>query len=179
MGGKCSICDYDDCVGALDLHHIDPSKKEFSFSGNYCLSWKSLREEVKKCVLLCANCHKMYHHNCEDNFCKHNNIINVQLQEYNIPEKSPISEYEIDGRSKDPMYKRIYGTKQEYVKQRKLENLEANKNKVKQVLESGIDFNKFGWKTKVSKIIGITPQRTKQWMERNIPLYKEINKDVI
>jgi hypothetical protein len=28
-GGRCQICGYDRCVGALHFHHVDPSSKEF------------------------------------------------------------------------------------------------------------------------------------------------------
>ena len=26
-GGKCSICGYDKCIGALEFHHLDPDEK--------------------------------------------------------------------------------------------------------------------------------------------------------
>jgi len=58
----CSICKvkYDQCV--MDLHHLDPSKKDgmishFMKSGSY----QSLQEEIDKCVPLCANCHRLLH----------------------------------------------------------------------------------------------------------------------
>lgn len=65
MGGKCQNpkCGYNKCVDALELHHIDPSKKEFSF-GNVRVSPYNLGKllpELKKCLLLCANCHREYH----------------------------------------------------------------------------------------------------------------------
>ena len=31
-GGKCEICGYNKCYGALEFHHEDPSKKEFNIS---------------------------------------------------------------------------------------------------------------------------------------------------
>ena len=31
-GGKCSICGYDKYYGALEFHHLDPSKKDFTIS---------------------------------------------------------------------------------------------------------------------------------------------------
>jgi len=60
-GGKCSICGYDRCLQALVFHHLDPSKKDFSISGNHTRSWKSVREELDKCVLVCSNCHSEIH----------------------------------------------------------------------------------------------------------------------
>ena len=34
------------------------------------------------------------------------------------------------------------------------------------VINSGIDFSKFGWVTKVSELLGITPQKVNKWMKR-------------
>lgn len=58
LGGKCSKCGYNRCIIALEFHHKDPSKKSFTISGKHCLSWQRIREELDKCVLLCANCHR-------------------------------------------------------------------------------------------------------------------------
>ena len=43
-------------------------------------------------------------------------------------------------------------------------------DKIKHLLvNSGIDFSKFGWVNKASIIIGITPQKVNSWMKRNMP----------
>jgi hypothetical protein len=61
-GNKCAICKYDRCQRALSFHHIDPSKKEFNLSSKgLTRSWKKIEEEIKKCVLICANCHMEVH----------------------------------------------------------------------------------------------------------------------
>ena len=61
-GGKCSICGYNKCIGALDLHHIDDSKKEFTISDHgLTLGCDKIVAEADKCVLLCANCHREVH----------------------------------------------------------------------------------------------------------------------
>lgn len=58
FGNKCSVCGYDKCKRALQFHHLDPATKEFDISGKgQTLSWKRLKAEADKCVLLCANCH--------------------------------------------------------------------------------------------------------------------------
>jgi len=58
FGGKCKICGYNRYIGALDFHHLDPSKKKFSLSvKGLCYSWKIILQEAKKCVILCKNCH--------------------------------------------------------------------------------------------------------------------------
>jgi hypothetical protein len=64
MGGNCQICGYDKCNSALELHHIDPSKKELSFGSllAHPKSWKeSVVPELKKCILLCSCCHREVH----------------------------------------------------------------------------------------------------------------------
>lgn len=58
MGGKCSICGYDKCQQALEFHHIDKSTKKFGLSSGNCHSWEEDIQEVKKCALVCSNCHK-------------------------------------------------------------------------------------------------------------------------
>ncbi|MEA3306341.1 MAG: hypothetical protein U9Q34_00975 [Elusimicrobiota bacterium] len=61
-GGKCQICGYDKCDEALEFHHINSSKKDFGISyKGYTRSWKRVKEELVKCVMLCANCHREVH----------------------------------------------------------------------------------------------------------------------
>jgi transposase len=57
-GGRCASCGYDAYIGALQFHHLDPNGKEFGLSSRgFTRSLERLRQEAKKCVLLCANCH--------------------------------------------------------------------------------------------------------------------------
>jgi len=65
-GGQCGACGYDRCIEALEFHHIDSTLKDFSVSGSGCTrSWKRVREELDKCVMLCANCHREIHANTQ------------------------------------------------------------------------------------------------------------------
>ena len=58
-GGKCNNCGYDKCFAALDFHHTNPDDKSFNISGNgMSRGISKMREEAKKCILLCANCHR-------------------------------------------------------------------------------------------------------------------------
>ena len=46
----------------LDFHHIDPTKKKFGVaSGPHNHSWKDIKNEIKKCIVLCSNCHRDFH----------------------------------------------------------------------------------------------------------------------
>ena len=60
-GGKCRICGYDKTPSALEFHHIDPSSKEKEPHLLNSLSWDKQKEELDKCILLCANCHREVH----------------------------------------------------------------------------------------------------------------------
>ncbi len=58
-GGRCQICGYSKYQGALDLHHIDPSDKDFALGQKgYTRSWEKIQAELDKCILLCATCHR-------------------------------------------------------------------------------------------------------------------------
>ena len=59
-GGKCQVCGYNKCASALEFHHLDPSQKDFTISGG-TKSFESLKPEVDKCILVCANCHREIH----------------------------------------------------------------------------------------------------------------------
>jgi len=63
MGGKCTICSYSKCIQALDFHHINPEEKDFQFNRLKMTekTWPKIVEELKKCVMLCSNCHREVH----------------------------------------------------------------------------------------------------------------------
>jgi hypothetical protein len=56
-GGCCRLCGYDRCLAALHFHHLDPGAKEFGVARRGARSLERLRVEVRKCILLCSNCH--------------------------------------------------------------------------------------------------------------------------
>lgn len=60
-GGKCNVCGYDKTPSALEFHHIDPDSKEKAPNELMSLSLKKQKEELDKCILLCANCHREVH----------------------------------------------------------------------------------------------------------------------
>lgn len=64
-GGKCEICGYNKCEGALEFHHKNPQEKDIEISKwnfNYNLDINVFLKEVDKCMLLCANCHREQHY---------------------------------------------------------------------------------------------------------------------
>lgn len=61
-GGKCQCCNYNYYIGALEFHHVNPEGKDFGISSKgYIHSWDKVKEEIQKCVLVCANCHREIH----------------------------------------------------------------------------------------------------------------------
>lgn len=63
MGNCCQICGYDKCNEALEFHHIDPDEKELAFGKVTAnpKAWDIIVKELRKCILLCSNCHKEVH----------------------------------------------------------------------------------------------------------------------
>jgi len=63
MGGKCAICGYNKSHSALEFHHLDPTQKDFSFGRVRAnpKSWNKITQELRKCIMLCANCHREVH----------------------------------------------------------------------------------------------------------------------
>ena len=50
-------------IATLDFHHIDPTEKEYEVS--HLVSSRMFTKaykEVKKCIVLCANCHRKHHY---------------------------------------------------------------------------------------------------------------------
>lgn len=46
----------------LDFHHKDKAEKDFTIGKIKKDSLKILKEEIDKCVVLCSNCHREFHH---------------------------------------------------------------------------------------------------------------------
>ena len=61
FGGKCIKCGYAKYYGALEFHHRDTSLKEINPEKALKRSWKAALVELKKCDLLCSNCHREVH----------------------------------------------------------------------------------------------------------------------
>ena len=59
-GGYCQKCGYNKCLKALEFHHLNPSQKDFTISNDH-FRLKDAIEESKKCILICANCHRELH----------------------------------------------------------------------------------------------------------------------
>ena len=56
----CSLCGYNANPAALQFDHLDPSLKVQDVSNMITLKLKRLMDEVRKCRVLCANCHMIH-----------------------------------------------------------------------------------------------------------------------
>lgn len=61
-GSKCALCGYDKLPAGLEFHHIDPTQKSYGIaSKGTCHAIDKDLAEVRKCLLICANCHREVH----------------------------------------------------------------------------------------------------------------------
>ncbi|QNN45370.1 hypothetical protein H9L17_08995 [Thermomonas brevis] len=62
-GGKCSRCGYARNMAALSWHHLDPELKAFNLDVRSLSNRNrdAIDAELRKCILLCANCHAEAH----------------------------------------------------------------------------------------------------------------------
>lgn len=60
---KCVCCGDKDIV-CLDFHHVDKAEKEDTIPTAMKNKWGEERilKEIKKCVVLCSNCHRKLHY---------------------------------------------------------------------------------------------------------------------
>lgn len=152
LGGKCSVCGYDKCMDAFDFHHIDESTKEFNISLNFNLAWEKLKNELDKCELLCANCHREIHAQDNSKFTTTNFRKYVDFKDNKLSaEKRKAKELEKTARAKE------------------------KEDKFKFILDcvynSGIDYSKPCWSEELAKLIGYTRQSAMRWVRRNVPRF--------
>jgi type II secretory ATPase GspE/PulE/Tfp pilus assembly ATPase PilB-like protein len=62
-GNKCHDChtQFKEYT-VYEFHHLDPAQKDFSLScDGHTRSWETIKSELDKCAMLCANCHRIRH----------------------------------------------------------------------------------------------------------------------
>ena len=65
-GGQCFDCKLqlqDSHYSVFEFHHLDPTSKEYNWTKLRLTSWQKITHELDKCILLCANCHRIRHAN--------------------------------------------------------------------------------------------------------------------
>lgn len=62
MGGKCADCGYvSEHNEVFDFHHKDAAEKEYFPARIMSYPWTTIQYELEKCIMLCANCHRIRH----------------------------------------------------------------------------------------------------------------------
>lgn len=61
FGNECGKCKGKFKPEIYDFHHLNSEEKKFSLSNSKCISQKKNVEELRKCVMLCSNCHREIH----------------------------------------------------------------------------------------------------------------------
>lgn len=75
-GNKCNICNYNKAISALQFHHINPEDKKYGLAQKgTCHNLDDDLIQLKKCILVCANCHREIHQGF---------YLKEQLQKYRI-----------------------------------------------------------------------------------------------
>lgn len=92
LGNECCVCHnkYPDIV--YDCHHLDPTQKDLTISSvqtNGARSWLKIRDELKKCCLVCANCHRLIHSGQIE--VENKNYFNEEYYEWKLMEYNQIS----------------------------------------------------------------------------------------
>ncbi|MGL5692344.1 MAG: hypothetical protein ACRDD8_16255 [Bacteroidales bacterium] len=62
VSNGCSICGEKRHHTCLEFHHVNAEEKDEQFDNN-STKWSKARweDEIKKCVILCATCHRLVH----------------------------------------------------------------------------------------------------------------------
>lgn len=60
LGNSCQLCTYSKNPTALEFHHKEPALKYYE-PNRIWGSVEKIKEEIPKCVLVCANCHREIH----------------------------------------------------------------------------------------------------------------------
>lgn len=89
---KCQKCgenkDY-----MLDFHHLDPKEKENTVgrmtSNNYRID--KVLDEIKKCIVFCANCHREFHYLNENFNITLDDYLNDNYDKNAVQDKSELS----------------------------------------------------------------------------------------
>ena len=63
LGSHCQKCGWSfEVIDVYDFHHLDPNEKEHKIAGMFGrYSWEKIKKELDKCIMLCANCHRIEH----------------------------------------------------------------------------------------------------------------------
>ena len=90
----CQLCGYNKNGAALEWHHSNSAEKDNDPSSLLNIGnlegWKRYQEEIKKCILLCSNCHREIH-NPEKEIEVFDTESEIELLHHNIIDEFELS----------------------------------------------------------------------------------------
>lgn len=63
-GNQCEDCKIhiiDSHYSIFEFHHLNPQEKDYDWNKLRLKPWSTIINEINKCALLCANCHRLRH----------------------------------------------------------------------------------------------------------------------
>ena len=117
LGGKCEKCNEEN-IFSLEFHHKNKNEKETTIWAIQDYRWSIIEKELKKCNLLCGNCHNKLHFNeNDDSKWKNNKKIYLEYKGISGCEKCGYNEcnssldfHHLNKNKKDFMIGEIYIT---------------------------------------------------------------------
>jgi len=175
MGGKCCLCGYNKVQDALEFHHIDPMSKEYGIAEKgTCHSLDKDIKEIRKCILVCANCHREIHANLHsEEELKNSQYIDEQFIE-ELKENKGFTENhvkkepkycskcgkQISGKGNTDLCSECFNLEQRIIKTR------PSRSELKEMIRT-IPFTKIGEK------YGVTDNAVRKWCKaENLPFKK-------
>lgn len=179
LGGCCQVCGYDRASSALELHHVNPAEKDFSFGFIMasCRSWHVIYLELAKCILLCCRCHREVHEGIIEIPTNYKKFIPEEADKLrstsSLKSQRIFSDDEMITKAKDRQErKRLRNIAS--MKSRMYRN-DTSRSKIleriKLLQNAAIDYSKFGWTIKAAKIVGIEPAPLVRWMKKHMEYF--------
>ena len=128
---------------------------------------ETINHDKKRDEFLLNNDWQVYRISVKELYENKNNVLDKLI--LFIEEKSKYRKYDIEEIKQQYTYIPKYGSKDDYLKAKKNKNDLKAKPIIENLMNSNIDFGKFGWVGKAAKIINIKPQKVNQWMKRHMP----------
>lgn len=139
---SCASCGWNDCV--CDIHHIVPQSKGGS-------------DDHSNLTYICPNCHRKAHNNLITSFVTLEEQIGDSWKSVYNAGKKQVS---LDAVRKNAAIGRE-------VKKKIFDKVVDERRVI--LLNSTIDFSKYGWGVKVSKLLGISPQKSSKFVKKYFP----------
>jgi hypothetical protein len=91
LGNKCIYCGEDN-IFKLSFHHVNSNEKDNNVNRIRQLRWSVIENEIKKCFVICHNCHMKFHYNESQGKKSNNKKIYLEYKGINGCEKCGYNE---------------------------------------------------------------------------------------